>query len=134
MSREFMLDTNTVSALISKRSFLVRERVARAGLARLCVSSLVFGEVRYGLSNNPKATRLADTAAKFFSEVAILSWTFETGAIYGELRTAMRRRGKSLGPLDMLIAAHALDAGAVLVSSDRAFRHVPGLTVEDWTT
>ena len=45
----------------------------------------------------------------------------------------MERGGKSLAPLDMLIAAHALEAGATLVSNDRAFRHVPGLTVEDWT-
>ena len=49
------------------------------------------------------------------------------------LRATMERSGKSLAPLDMLIAAHALEAGATLVSSDRAFRHIPGLTVEDWT-
>lgn len=53
--------------------------------------------------------------------------------MYGELRAAMRRIGRGLQPLDMLIAAHALEAGAVLVSSDSAFRHVPGLAVEDWT-
>ena len=33
----------------------------------------------------------------------------------------------------MMIAAHALDAGAILVTSDKAFRQVPGLLVEDWT-
>jgi tRNA(fMet)-specific endonuclease VapC len=45
----------------------------------------------------------------------------------------MRRAGKALQPLDMLIAAHALDAGATLVTNGRAFRHVPGLEIEDWT-
>jgi tRNA(fMet)-specific endonuclease VapC len=33
----------------------------------------------------------------------------------------------------MLIAAHALDAKAVLVTSDRAFNLVAGLELEDWT-
>ena len=33
----------------------------------------------------------------------------------------------------MLIAAHALAAGEVLVTSDRAFAQVEGLVVEDWT-
>jgi tRNA(fMet)-specific endonuclease VapC len=44
----------------------------------------------------------------------------------------MERSGNLLAPLDMLIAAHALEAGATLVSNDRAFRFVPGLAVEDW--
>jgi tRNA(fMet)-specific endonuclease VapC len=45
----------------------------------------------------------------------------------------MERAVKSLAPLDMLIAAHALEAGATLVTNDRAFRHVPGLETADWT-
>jgi predicted nucleic acid-binding protein len=35
--------------------------------------------------------------------------------------------------MDTLIAAQALAIGATLVTNDQAFRHVPGLTVEDWT-
>ena len=69
----------------------------------------------------------------FFREVLVLPWTEATSEVYGRLRAEMRRLGKALQPLDMLIAAHALEAGATLVSSDGAFRYVPGLTVEDWT-
>jgi predicted nucleic acid-binding protein len=32
-----------------------------------------------------------------------------------------------------MIAAHALAAGAVLVTNDSSFRSVTGLDVEDWT-
>jgi tRNA(fMet)-specific endonuclease VapC len=45
----------------------------------------------------------------------------------------MERSGKSLASLDLLIASHALEAGATLVTNDGAFRHVPGLRIEDWT-
>jgi tRNA(fMet)-specific endonuclease VapC len=38
-----------------------------------------------------------------------------------------------MGNMDTLIAAHALAAGATLVSNDRAFKRVAGLRVEDWT-
>ncbi len=35
--------------------------------------------------------------------------------------------------MDLLIAAHALTTGAALVTNDRAFGQVAGLTVKDWT-
>ncbi|WP_414223152.1 PIN domain-containing protein [Cupriavidus necator] len=37
------------------------------------------------------------------------------------------------GALDLLIAAHALETGAVLATNDQAFRRLPGLVVEDWS-
>jgi len=37
-----------------------------------------------------------------------------------------------MGNLDMMIAAHAIAAGAVLVSSDDAFRRVKELKIENW--
>jgi tRNA(fMet)-specific endonuclease VapC len=44
----------------------------------------------------------------------------------------MDRSGKSLTPLDMLIAAHALSIDAVLVTSDKAFLHVPQMKTVSW--
>ena len=42
---------------------------------------------------------------------------------------------KTLGPLDMQIAAHAISLGAILVTNDRAFHQVPDLLgVENWAT
>lgn len=38
-----------------------------------------------------------------------------------------------MGNLDMMIAAQALAADAVLVTHDRVFQRVKQLTVEDWT-
>ncbi len=133
MNVRFMLDTNATSAFMRMSSPILDRRIAEAGAGRLVVSAISYGETLYGLANNPGAKRLWAAAENFLGTVTILDWTAETGKRYGNLRAEMRRMGKSLQPLDMLIAAHALDAGAVLVSSDRAFRHVPELAVEDWT-
>ena len=54
---------------------------------------------------------------------------------YGVVRDALEAQGLPIGPLDTLIAAHALAIGATLVSNNvKEFRRVKGLKVENWTT
>ncbi len=54
--------------------------------------------------------------------------------MYGELRAACAKRGVALSALDMMIAAQAVTASAVLVTRDKAFDHVQGeLKLENWT-
>ncbi|WP_159588547.1 type II toxin-antitoxin system VapC family toxin [Chelativorans xinjiangense] len=128
----YLLDTNTISFAASGRSPAVLRRVAGHSPSRLCVSSVSYGEIWFGLYRRPEAIRLREATNDFFAEIEILPWTPRTAHTYAQLRTDMERSGKSLTALDMLIAAHALEVGATLVSSDRAFRFVPGLQVENW--
>ncbi len=53
-------------------------------------------------------------------------------AKYAEVRADLERRGKLIGPNDLLIAAHALALEAVLVTDDKAFAAVSGLKIENW--
>ncbi|MGD9912710.1 MAG: type II toxin-antitoxin system VapC family toxin [Rhizobiaceae bacterium] len=128
-----MLDTNTISVATSGRSIAALHRIAGHIPEALAASAISYGEIWFGLTRRPEATALAHATRKLFEKVPVLPFTTASADRYAQLRTDMQRLGTSLQPLDMLIAAHALEAGATLVSSDRAFRHVPGLTVEDWT-
>ena len=52
---------------------------------------------------------------------------------YGEIRSALSRLGKPIGPNDLMIAATALVHGAVLITHNtREFSRVEGLQIEDW--
>jgi tRNA(fMet)-specific endonuclease VapC len=52
---------------------------------------------------------------------------------YGHIRFVLEKSGKTIGPLDLLIAAHALALDATLITHNtREFRRVPNLKVEDW--
>jgi len=43
------------------------------------------------------------------------------------------KEGKPIGPMDLLIAAIALEHGAVLVTHNlKEFRQIRGVRVEDW--
>lgn len=128
-----MLDTNAVSAILHSRSAALDDRIGGMATGALCVSILTFGETMYGLAKRPTATRLRTAAERLFASLTVMKFDAPAAMAYGTLRAALEAKGKPLGPLDMLIAAHALAAGATLVSADRAFRFVPGLVVEDWT-
>ncbi|WP_311031750.1 type II toxin-antitoxin system VapC family toxin [Mesorhizobium koreense] len=133
MSPRFLLDTNTISILALNRSKGADKRFVETSLDRVYTSAIVYGEILFGLERRPEKTRLRDTVLPLLAEIRILDWTSKSGVTYATLRAQMEQSGKSLQPLDMLIAAHALEAGATLVTNDRAFRHVPGLEIDDWT-
>ncbi|GAB5507624.1 MAG: type II toxin-antitoxin system VapC family toxin [Rhizobiaceae bacterium] len=133
MNGLFLLDTNILSVIALDRSKKADERFVAATLDRVVTSVLVEGELLCGLALRPDNRRLRDTVLPLLAELTVLEWTRSTAETYGRLRAGMQQLGKALSPLDMLIAAHAIEVGATLVSNDRAFTHVPGLTVEDWT-
>jgi tRNA(fMet)-specific endonuclease VapC len=128
----YMLDTNTVTHLIRAHPAVAR-RVVAAPMASLCVSAITKGELVFGLAKRPDAKRLHVVVREFLRRVDVLPWNGGIAERYGVVRAELERQGKTLAPLDLLIAAHALDAGAVLVTNDRAFGLVADLHVEDWT-
>ena len=65
--------------------------------------------------------------------MTVLPWDRVAAKRYGKLRASLKRSGKGPVGIDLLIAAHAMSVGGTLVTADKAFRSVPGLTVEDWT-
>ena len=127
-----MLDTNTVSHIL-KRHPAVARRLVAAPMASLCISAITQAELMFGLAKRPQALRLQGVVTEFLRRVDVLSWDGAIAQRYGLLRAELERQGRTLAPLDLLIAAHALATEAILVTSDRAFGQVAGLTIEDWT-
>ena len=130
--KRYMLDTNTVSQLLKAHPAVAR-RVVAAPMASLCISVVTECELLFGLAKRPDAKRLHVAVRQFLLRVDVLQCDSPIAERYGLLRAEMERKGKTLASLDLLIAAHALGVGALLVTSDRAFKQVSGLNLEDWT-
>ncbi len=128
----FMLDTNTASSLLKGEPNVVA-RVAATSPELICLSAVTSGEILYGVANRPEAKKLRATVDELLSAIETLPWTGATAQRYRTIRAELERRGRPLGALDLMIAAHAMEHDAVLATSDRAFRLVPALRVEDWT-
>lgn len=130
--KRYMLDTNTVSHLLREHPSVVR-RIASVPMASLCISAVTAGELFFGLAKRPDAARLHLAVGEFLRRVDALPWDGIVAKRYGTVRADLVRAGKTLGPLDLLIAAHALCVDAVLVTNDRVFGQVADLQIEDWT-
>jgi tRNA(fMet)-specific endonuclease VapC len=129
---QYMLDTNTVSHLVKQHPKVARH-VVGVPMVSLCISVITAGELLYGLARRPAAVRLRAAVTELIRQVDVLPWDFSAAERYGIVRAELDRTGRPLGSLDVLIAAHALSVGAVLVTNDRAFSQVARLQIEDWT-
>lgn len=134
MSVVYLLDTNTVSYIANGRSPAARARLEALGPADLaCISSITEAEIRYGLARRPQARALRAAVEALLFKLRVLPWGSKEAAAYGELRARLEAKGASLAELDMLIAAHAIAQGAVLVSNDKALSRLAALhRVENW--
>jgi tRNA(fMet)-specific endonuclease VapC len=109
---------------------LRRKKPGTVGISAITLAELQHGVAR---SSDPDRNRIA--LMEFLAPLAIASFDDEAALVYGRLRAELHRKGRPIGPMDLLIAAHALALGAVLVTGNqREFRRVPGLAVENWLT
>ena len=133
MTRWYLLDTNIASYIIKGNVPAVRRHVVRVPMAQLAISAVTEAELRYGVARLADATRLREFVDEFLLRVTTLPWDSAAAQQYGRIRAELEREGKSLGSLDLMIGAHGLALGAVLVTNDRAFRRIKKLQIEDWT-
>jgi tRNA(fMet)-specific endonuclease VapC len=128
------LDTNVVSqALIMKPPKLLNKLLHASVTRGIALSSVVYGELCFGLSKNPTMTRLRIDLDEFVDSVEVLPWTKICAQAYGDLRATLAREGQLIGSMDLLIAAHAVALDATLVTGNvKEFIRVPGLKIENW--
>jgi tRNA(fMet)-specific endonuclease VapC len=127
-----MLDTNIISDLVRNPAGKVAKKIRKVGDDNLCVSIVTSAELRFGCIKRG-SPRLTETIEQILAELEIVALDHPADAEYGRIRHELEQAGKPIGPNDMLIAAHALCLGVVLVTANASeFKRVRGLKVENW--
>ncbi len=90
---------------------------------------------RYGLKRLPAKHRLHVVVRQFLRILRALPWDAEAADHYADIRHQLAATGQPIGELDMMIAAHALAADAVLVTNNtRHFERIAApLALANWT-
>jgi tRNA(fMet)-specific endonuclease VapC len=127
-----MLDTNIISELIKHPQGKAAKRIGKVGEENICTSIIVAAELRYGCAKRG-SQRLLKAVENVLNEIDVLPFEAPADAEYGEIRAELEAAGKLIGGNDLLIAAHARAAEAVLVTANTGeFKRVRRLRVEDW--
>ncbi|TMA44136.1 MAG: type II toxin-antitoxin system VapC family toxin [Deltaproteobacteria bacterium] len=131
-SYRYLLDTNIVSEIVRNPHGAVTRRIARVGEERVCTSIIVACELRYGAAKKA-SLRLGEQLEAVLAALPIVALERDADRHYGEIRADLERRGKPIGPNDLLIAAQARSLGLVLVTDNvREFGRVRDLDVKNW--
>ncbi|MEY9359595.1 tRNA(fMet)-specific endonuclease VapC [Bradyrhizobium yuanmingense] len=131
---KWLLDTNAVIALVTRRSEPLLRRVEATEPGALAISSIVAHELYFGAYRSQKIEFNLETLRLLFTDLDILDLDQEDARAAGEIRAELARRGRPIGPYDLLIAGQAIARGLPLVSNNTAeFQRIAGLRLEDWT-
>ena len=131
----YLLDTNTLIYVLNARPHhaAVLERFDREAPEDLAASSITLAELRYGIAKSRRRDANQRALRHVLEALNVVAFDARAAEIYGSVRAGLEASGKPSGPLDALIAAHALSLGATLVTNNaREFSKVPRLRVEDW--
>jgi len=130
---KYMLDTNTCIYIIKRKPVDAFDRFRQVRISQVGISSITLSELEYGVmkSSKPEQNQLA--LAQFVAPLEILPYNDEAAQHYGTVRFHLEKHGTLIGSLDLLISAHALSTGSILVTNNvKEFKRVPNLKIENW--
>jgi tRNA(fMet)-specific endonuclease VapC len=130
----YLLDTRIAGDYIGRRHG-VQER-ARAEVAkgnRVGIGMPVLAELVYGIEGSDSRDRNMQRLRTALPALRV--WPFDEKAAfeYGRIAAELRRSGRPMQVVDMMVAAIAFSlGGSTVVSNDSDLRAVPGHAVENW--
>jgi len=130
---KYLLDTNTCIYIMNRRPLAVVRKFREFDIGDVGVSSITVSELYYGVRKSKRQDENLHRLFAFLLPFEVLPYDESAAGVYGGIRADLERRGEIIGPLDMLIAAHALSRELILITNNiREFRRVQGLQLENW--
>jgi tRNA(fMet)-specific endonuclease VapC len=129
MAGELLLDTSViVDALAGNRD--AQDLIA--GSTRAYVPSIAMGELFFGAERSNRRVAELARAELFAVTNSVLPCDLATARFYGEIRYALRRKGRPIPENDICIAALAQQHDLTLATRDAHFREVDALPLLSW--
>ena len=129
----YLIDTNICIYIMNKRPKDVIARFKEMALGDIGISTITVSELQFGVDNSRFINENQKRLDEFLTPFEILAYDEAAARVYGKIRFELKKKGLPIGPLDLLIAAHAVSKNLILVTNnDREFKRVKSLEVEKW--
>ena len=129
----YMLDTNICIYAIKHKPESVFRQLQKMSPEDICISSVTYAELVHGVEKSEAIERNRLALSLLLSNIEIMSFDVNAADAYGKIRADLERNGTPIGPLEMMIAGHALTLGYTVVTNNtKEFSRVDGLKIVNW--
>jgi tRNA(fMet)-specific endonuclease VapC len=130
---KYLLDTNICIYIIKKKPEKVFKKFRSISFGSIGISSITLAELQYGVMKSSNPGKNQEALERFITPLQIFDFGFDQAFVYGKIRAELERKGTPIGPLDTLIASHAVSLDLILVTNNmREFKRIPDLQLENW--
>ena len=128
----YLLDTPICVYAIRRRPPGVQARLNTLDADEVALSVVVAMELEVG-AMRAQAHAYAPAVRRWLAAFTVLPLGDDSREHFARAKCDLMTRGQMIGPMDLLIAAHALSLDATLVTNNgREFKRVKGLKIENW--
>jgi tRNA(fMet)-specific endonuclease VapC len=129
----YFLDTNTCIYFLKGTYKSILEEFKKRKPEEIKISSIVKAELLLGVEKSKQKDKNLKVYTKFLEPFEIVSFDDQAAVSYAKIRATLEKKGKIIGPNDLVIAATVMANKGVLVSHNtKEFKQVSGLILEDW--
>ncbi len=131
---KYLIDTNICIYITNKRPAKVIKKFRQFEMGEIGTSTITVSELQYGVTKSEHREVNQQRLQEFLAPLEILNYDGMAAKAYGDIRFQLEKSGQPIGPLDLLIAAHALSRNLILVTNNETeFRRIENLKVVNWT-
>ncbi len=131
----YLFDTDILSNIVKAApSSRLLAKLAAAPPDLQFTTAVNIGEIYYGASRSPHRERIIQAfEARVFPQLEILPFDEGSGKVFGVMKAALEKKGRSVGEPDLRIAAIALQHKLILITgNEKHYKNIPRLVVENW--
>ena len=129
----YMLDTNICIYVIKHKPEKVLRKLQTIHPEDVCISSVTYAELVCGVEKSAAVEKNRLALFMLLANMDSLGFDVEAADCYGKIRADLEKKGRPIGPLDMMIAGHGQSLGYTVVTNNvKEFSRVTALRIENW--